>query len=241
LRFLAGVLNSEEHAMPISTITRRAALTGTAAGAVAIVAGTGAALADHPDAALLELERQLEALMEPLAKAVQLCSETHDRFLAICPRQPRALRYSEKDQRAGLLPPGSGRDWCGWSIEERMAELPNNPTAQKRLQELKAIFDEFWPAVRDAAEVSGRDPAIREHGKLWDRGNEIQRRAREIEPHTFEGLAVKARMVAFEAWPLLFEEPEEDMDWDAKVLRWFIAEAMRLGGRDVLPRPRGRL
>jgi len=57
-----------------STITRRAALTGTAAGAAAIVAGAGSAFASHPDD---DLRRQLRSLLDYLRTDTKCTVGTH--------------------------------------------------------------------------------------------------------------------------------------------------------------------
>ena len=57
-----------------STITRRAALTGTAAGAAAIVAGTAPAMASNADA---ELRQQLRSLLDYLRTDTKCTVGTH--------------------------------------------------------------------------------------------------------------------------------------------------------------------
>jgi hypothetical protein len=117
--------------MPISTITRRAALTGTAAGAAAIVAGAGTALADddRADAELLELERQLEALLPGLSKAMAANSEAHERFRDMMfPQSPRLVNCAN-DWILGLKPPGTGWTRLKRSTGRRAGQSKRRPRA----------------------------------------------------------------------------------------------------------------
>ena len=181
----------------MSKITRRAVMTGSVAGAAAIVADavsskgelTPALANQHADAELLELERRLEALLPPMAQAMDAHSEAHNRATEMMPQEAAAeLKYCGNDARLGLDPPPH----CVWNKHQ----------------------------AKDQRDKWLHKP-----------------RACEIEPRTMEGVAIKARLTAFDAWLLTFNDPEPDIDWHEKVARGFVAEMMRLGGRDFLKWP----
>ena len=191
------------------------------AAAVTMVPAAGLAvlpaLASDADAELLDLERQLESLLPPLATAHDAHSESHLRAMDMLPLRPVELQYSAADWQLGLTPPGHGF-WNRYEVKDRRAKGPLSAEAEARLDEVLAAERRREQVWRDVADASGWTEAGSQEERLWERVDAICARAREIEPQTIEGMAIKARFIAFEAWHLLFKEPEADRDWEPRVV-----------------------
>lgn len=89
-----------------TSITRRAALTGSAAGAAAIVAGTLPAIAiaaDHPDAELFALGRQHDAIYAKMKDAERRMDIVAP--LGPKPIEPEALKVRPGDEALGMPKP----------------------------------------------------------------------------------------------------------------------------------------
>lgn len=162
-----------------------------------------------------------------------------DEFAKAYPKYPdEEMRYTAADQDAGLPPPETyGGGWCRWATDEARQQPGLTVVALRRLDELEAIETRRDQDIDRVSKACGHNQAIDAHDVLMDQVEAITERAGEIEPQTLECVAVKARIVALEAWDLLFKTPKRDMDWEQKIFLQFITDAMRLGGREILLMP----
>ena len=85
--------------------------------------------ASHPDARLLALGAELDALAPRLKAAFDRCAETHDAYRAICPPYPDVLRVTTEDAKMGLPKPWGHRDGRFYTPGD-LCDLRNHSTCR---------------------------------------------------------------------------------------------------------------
>lgn len=182
--------------MPISTITRRAALTGTAAGAAAVVAGTAPALADddHDRAEWLALWRDLIAKARRANDAFHVLDEAECEARQEHPVPPTIIQH----RRNGELILGSDgrplaitRGEMEWHHEAERRTWGDHPQVAQRQKARSAALKAHNAACRKV-DRRFNVPAIRAAAKAAQRAeDEVERAIAERPAQTIVGIAVK--------------------------------------------------
>lgn len=188
----------------MNRITRRAALTGATAAALAMPVAATATVASN-DAELIALVERLEAVGKRFCEA---CRETADREAdakARLPALPEITRATDMDLTIHRLPPpqaGYGRRVSHYTpfMRDELAKYHplrsrNYPEAEKRQREILAALD-AWIAERDSIRGHMGIPELeaREESLLTE-FYEMADKVAAMPIHGLEGLKAKVRAV----------------------------------------------
>lgn len=192
----------------MAATTRRTLLEGAAAAAPAPIA-TQAKPPNDPDAILVALEAEFASADKHLAQADTLEIEAYNRFKAIVPPVPEAMKRKPIDWACGL---GSERVHTDEvrvrEIRDRNAELfaqvGCNRSFVERCDEILADIPVHRAAVERADRASGSSAARQVTEAMERERDRVLTALRDTPAQTLKGLAIKTRVAA-----LFIDEAEE--------------------------------
>ncbi len=244
------------HTTALPSRTRRAFLRGTAGAlaASAAVAVPAIAAPGGPDAELVQLGREFDALAVAHAAARDAFDAAEERWSKTPLPEPEALIKTARDVELRLCWP--------YSVGERysaraIADFRENPVRKVRVSR-PIVPEDGFPADAEAlvysepcaeataraAEIVAADDAYiaakrQQHEEIcgassnalsasYHRMDEVAEAIRAMPVHTLAGVAVKARAARWEMaeW---WEEDERELDWSERMVRHFIDEMVALG------------
>jgi hypothetical protein len=195
---------------------RRALWLIGAGGAAAVVAGgTVAAMpAPHPDAKLLQLERQYEAAEAVWSRAQSKREALEWQAWDLYPRAPCDLTYGSSRMGQAMLRP-----------REEIARCCSHYPATMRSGQLLAIFDELMQKRNEIDERLGIAAAVKAEDSASDLREEILDEINATRAEGAAGLLVKLNLMMEE---IPSRALPDDLDFGERLLVSLVADAERL-------------